>query len=100
MGYRTNQDFITEEYPIAEKHLKKCSKSLVIREIQIKTTLRFHLTPIRMSKVKCQLKTHVGKYVEKEKHSSISDGIANWYNHSGNQSVVYSENWKYIYLKT
>jgi hypothetical protein len=51
-GTELNNEFSTEESQMAEKHLKKCSTSLVIREVQVKTTLRFHLKPLRMAKIK------------------------------------------------
>jgi hypothetical protein len=51
-GIELNREFSTKVSRMAKKHLKKCSKSLVIREMQIKTTLSFYLTPVRIAKIK------------------------------------------------
>jgi hypothetical protein len=61
--------------------------------MQIKTTLRFHLTPVRMAKFLTQVTGDAGEDVEEEEHSSIARRIANWYNHFGNLFVGPSENW-------
>jgi hypothetical protein len=78
-----NRTFSKEEIQMAKKHMKNYSLSLAIKEMQIKTTLRFHLTPVKIAIIKTPPTTGVGKDVGKKEPLYTAGGNARWCNHSG-----------------
>ena len=74
MGQELNRHFSKEDMQVANKHMKRCSTALIIREMQIKTTMRY---PVRMAIIKSLQIINAGEGVEKGVRSCTVGGNVN-----------------------
>jgi len=70
---------------MADRHMKSSSKSLILGEMQIKTTVRYHLTPVRMTSIKKYINNMLARMWRKRNPLYTIGGNVNWCSRCGKQ---------------